>query len=116
MSKDETKNKNEEVKDCMIRRMKSESCDDENAAKLADAYSKVINTEAENRKNKNDFWGSLLNVFATVIGGVIAGGATYLVAKTRANAHINAIDHVAFYEDNDVIFTGKKFNEIGKIE
>lgn len=109
--------------DIVVHRMKANSCTDADAARLADSLAHLRGAEAEEKKaeavkekNKTDFWGKVFDCLATVMAGLAGGLAMVAVAKVRTKGHIDAIDHVAFYEDADVIFTGKKMNETGKID
>lgn len=104
-------------------RMTRESCSDADAAKLGEALAKLRGAEAEekkaesvNNKNKTDILGKILEFAGCVAAGIIGGLFSVKVANIKVHGHIDAIDHVAFYENSDVIFTGRKLGEVGKID
>lgn len=107
----------------IVHRMTRESCSDDDAAKLGESLAKLRGAEAEerkaeavNNKNRADILGKILDFAGCVAAGIIGGLFAVKVANIKVNGHINAIDHVAFYEDSDVIFTGRKLGEVGKID
>ena len=57
----------------------------------------------------------IYKIGATIFGAIVGAAGLIIAAMIKAAAHQEAIDRVAAYENEDVIFTGKKYNEIPKI-
>lgn len=57
----------------------------------------------------------IYKIGATIFGAIAGAAGLIIAAMIKAAAHQEAIDRVAAYENEDVIFTGKKYNEIPKI-
>ena len=97
--------------------------DDEKRKWLLDA---IVRLEAQENKSRElaiqekqldttkkiEVW----KVLGSIGVGVIGFAGLILSSWIKAAAHQEAIDRVAHYENGDVIFTGKKWNEIGKID
>ena len=76
--------------------------------------------EEGKRKAANETAKIVLSVFGTIAAAAIGGVATYVastkVANIKAASHMAGIDKVAGYEkQEDLIFTGKTYNEIEKL-
>lgn len=97
--------------------------DDEKRKWISDA---IIRLEAQESKSRElaiqekqldaakriELW----KVLGSIGVGVIGFAGLILSSWIKAAAHQEAIDRVASYESGDVIFTGKKWNEIGRID
>ena len=97
--------------------------DDEKRKWIADAIIRLeaqenksrevaIQEEQLNATKKIELW----KVLGSIGVGVIGFAGLILSSWIKAAAHQEAIDRVASYESGDVIFTGKKWNEIGRID
>lgn len=106
-----------EIESCMVKLNQriSDAENDENAAKLGEAFAKVAAVKNDQKKIQAEKKVKKLELLGMI--GVAALGlvGTVAAAIIRGNSQQKTVDRIAKYElEDDVIFTGKRSNGLFK--